>query len=365
MVLNRVKVLSLAELNVWKCDADTEVPSDTEASPALDMSFEEGHSDADGADADGGPGHPWSARSSSGHGAAGHPSSSSTVRAVRAPMPASLQNAPAAEQFVAAFRTPSQGLKAIFLDYDGTLREFEARPELAVPTAEVHRLLSALNSREDLLVHIVSGRDAQFLNTHLGCYERLILIAEHERRVAGRFQVWRPEAEVQGVCQAEPMQDWRATVRFEMSRISGRLSGSQVEEKATSLVWHFRAVADEAAGEAAAESLAGRLVQMVKARRFRDLKVSRHSKAIEVSCRNGNKGQILRRICESRAGSGEPFEAVLIAGDDVSDEPMFEAGAGDAYLTVKVGLDNTTTMAKYCVDSPAQLRQFLWRCLTP
>jgi len=360
-----MKVLSVAELNVWKCDEDTEAPSDTEES-AVDVSFDEGHSDADCADADGDLGHPGHARSSStgssGHGV-GDPSSGSSavVGVAGASVPTLLQQSPLAEQFAAAFRAPSRGLKAVFLDYDGTLREFDARPELAVPTAEVHRLLSTLNRREDLLVHIVSGRDAQFLNAHLGCYERLVLIAEHERRVAGRFQVWRQEADVHGSREVD--QDWRAAVRFEMSRCTDGLVGSQVEEKATSLVWHFRGVDDEAAAEAAAKNLAGRLSQLLNAQRLRDVKVSRHSKTVEVSCRNGTKGQVLRRICDSRAASGEPFEAVLVAGDDVSDEAMFEAGGGDGFLTIKVGFGSTG--AKHCVDSPAQLRHFLWRCLAP
>lgn len=352
MVLNRVKVLSLAELNAWRCDADTEVPSDSEALASLDMSFEdsaqEGGSDADTPIERAGPFSTTSSSSATG--------SSSRVEGGR---PQPLQQPCAVEHLL---QTRSDKLKAIFLDYDGTLREFEAKPELAVPTPEVHRLLSALNAREDFLVHIISGRDAQFLSTHLGRYHRLTLIAEHERRVAGRFQVWRPDADasaVQGQGQAEPMQDWRTTVRFEMARISGRLDGGQIEEKASSLVWHFRAVANEAAGEAAAVALVNRLGQLVKARRLRDLKVSRHSKTVEVSCRSTTKGHIMRRICESRASMGEPFEAVLVAGDDVSDESMFEYGCGENFLTVKVGVDKT--MAKYYVQTPGELREFLWR----
>ena len=42
--------------------------------------------------------------------------------------------------------------KALFLDYDGTLREFEDRPEQAVPTAELR--LGKLGSRKKALGHV-------------------------------------------------------------------------------------------------------------------------------------------------------------------------------------------------------------------
>lgn len=44
---------------------------------------------------------------------------------------------------------------------------------------------------------------------------------------------------------------------------------------------------------------------------------------------------MVRRICESHATVDRPFEAVLVAGDDVSDEPMFDVEGGDSFLSVK------------------------------
>jgi trehalose 6-phosphate synthase/phosphatase len=255
------------------------------------------------------------------------------------------------------------------LDYDGTLREFEARPEMAVPTPEVHRLLAALNEREDLLVHIISGRDAHFLSTHFGQYGRIILIAEHEKRVAGRFQVWRPNpadalswggaaSSGSGVCRRpSDQQDWRSSCRFELAKAAAAVSGSHVEEKAFSLVWHHRGAADQEAAEAAASSLADRLLRLRRAWRLRELRVTQGHKTVEVSVRSVTKGEIMRRICSTRRSLGEPFEAVLVAGDDVSDESMFEH-ADDDFLTIKVGQEDTR--AKYFVNTPAQLRTFLW-----
>lgn len=344
MVLNRVNVLSAAELSVWKADTATEVPSDYSDSGS------EAHSDTEFV-------HEQPTRNSIGLCRGAYCSRGE----LRPPTP--LQQLRGDDPwFAAASRTGAvdeSKLMAVFLDYDGTLREFEARPELAVPTPEIHTLLAALNRREDLLVHIISGRDAHFLSTHFGQYDHIMLIAEHERRVAGRFQVWRGpggrHAATRDGC-GDHSQDWRTLVRREFNQATATAAGSQVEEKAASLVWHYRGVADQAVGEAAATRLASNLEKLRRAQGLH-LHVSMGRKTVEVSCRNVKKGDVMRRICARRAELGQPFKAVLVAGDDVSDESMFDI-ASDEFLTIKVGHDDTR--AKYCVDSPEQLRSFLW-----
>ena len=52
----------------------------------------------------------------------------------------------------------SRPLATVFLDSDGTLREFEDKPEDAVPTEEIQRLLAGLSGLSGLNVWIVSGR---------------------------------------------------------------------------------------------------------------------------------------------------------------------------------------------------------------
>mmetsp|Transcript_34616 Transcript_34616/g.62765 ORF Transcript_34616/g.62765 Transcript_34616/m.62765 type:complete len:327 (-) Transcript_34616:237-1217(-) len=250
---------------------------------------------------------------------------------------------------------PRSNTKAIFLDYDGTLREFESQPELAVPTPDVHRLLAALNDRHDLVVHIISGRDAEFLNHHFGIYNRIKLIAEHERRVAGRFQVWRPDSASRWT-ESSSSASWKRLVRQEMSKAS-EIDGCCIEEKASGLVWHYRGVADEDSGVALASSLVERLEHLKTANAL-DVKITSGNKMVEVSCRNVTKGDVMRRICDDRAALQEPFEAVLVAGDDVSDESMFQAAAHN-FLTIKVG--GADSHARFYVPNPAELRSLLWQ----
>jgi trehalose 6-phosphate synthase/phosphatase len=248
---------------------------------------------------------------------------------------------------------PQKGLKAAFLDYDGTLREFEPRPELAVPTPELQRLLAAFSAREDVLVYIISGRDARFLSTHFGEFPRIKLIAEHERQMAGRFQVWRG---------GEPLDEcvWKQPVREAMTEVVATVAGSHVEEKTSSLVWHYRGVTDETHGDRSAASLSERLHSIIEStEHLADVRVSIGQKTVEVAQHSDTKGEVMRRICEDATSSGQPFQAVLAAGDDVSDESMFES-APRGSLTVKVGPEGMTC-AGYRAADPAEFRALLWR----
>mmetsp|Transcript_89715 Transcript_89715/g.231592 ORF Transcript_89715/g.231592 Transcript_89715/m.231592 type:complete len:326 (-) Transcript_89715:104-1081(-) len=249
-----------------------------------------------------------------------------------------------------------EGLKAVFLDYDGTLREFEDKPEHAVPTQEIHKLLDALEARDDLLVHIISGRDANFLKTHFGEHHRVALIAEHERRLAGRFEVWSSSAEGWLSQDAEA---WKRHLRPALDGFVESVPGSRVEEKASSLVWHFRGVADDRMSGDEPAAVADELERIIGRQQLQGVKTCVGHKMVEVACRQGTKGAIVQQICAQREATyGAAFKAVLVAGDDVSDEPMFEAAPPKA-LTIKVGSEDTH--ARFRVDGPDQLRDFLTR----
>ena len=68
---------------------------------------------------------------------------------------------------------------ALFLDYDGTLREIERDPAAARPNDAVVALLDRLRGRTNLDVTIISGRTPRDLESFLGGYPPFGLIAEH------------------------------------------------------------------------------------------------------------------------------------------------------------------------------------------
>jgi len=257
------------------------------------------------------------------------------------------------ERQLEEFWPSTNGLKALFLDYDGTLREFEARPEQAVPTTEIRELLTAINAREDFVPHIISGRNASFLEAHFGGFSRFTLVAEHG------FQIWRADSQSWALWDGTTNHEtWKCAIRSEMANFVGETPGSHLEEKASSLVWHYREVNSDVKAEEKALAVIARLGRLVEDGCLSDVRISHGHKIVEASYQKVRKGPVMRKLCEEKALFGEPYVGVLTAGDDVSDESMFDAAASD-YLTIKVGAAETS--ARFRVESPADLRAFLWK----
>lgn len=248
----------------------------------------------------------------------------------------------------------SGGQKALFLDYDGTLREFEARPEQAVPTTEIMELLTAINKRNDLAAHIISGRDAAFLEANFGKLDRFTLIAEHGYQIlkpgSGQWALFQDASYHDG-----PSWTWKSVVHPVMSTFVTAVPDTHVEEKATALVWHYREAREDQANAAAA-SLMTILEEVRQRERLANIRISHGHKIVEVSYKKVNKGLVLREICHERSQAGRPFEAVLAIGDDKTDEFMFSAAPQDS-LTVKVGPGET--QAKFRIENPAAVRGLL------
>eukprot|EP00434_Breviolum_minutum_P020877 symbB.v1.2.018415.t1/scaffold1463.1/size117174/6 len=277
--------------------------------------------------------------------------------------PLSSLNSDALQQFWPVDR---ESPKALFLDYDGTLREFETRPELAVPTDELMNLLQALNKRPDIRSHIISGRDSSFLETYFGSLSSFTLIAEHGYHISPptdgngqrKWELWEHfggDAKNFAV-----HRNWKATLREAVSNIVAENLGSSLEEKQSSLVWHYREMVDQDT-EASVQQAWAQLSKLCEREQLKDVNISRGNKYLEASYRTVRKGLVMRRLCEEKALFGEPFAAVLAAGDDVSDETMFEAAPPD-FLTIKVG--EGQTLASFRADTPQQLRNFLSDLLT-
>merc|ERR1711920_949010 len=114
-----------------------------------------------------------------------------------------------------------------------------------------------------------------------------------------------------------------------------------------------------------AEEMAARAMERLERVRDRHsihkIRISHGHKVVEVSYRKVRKGPVMRRICEEKALFGEPFLSVFVAGDDTSDESMFDIAPPD-FLTVKVG--SAETHAKFRVNSPEDLRRFLWQLIS-
>jgi trehalose 6-phosphate synthase/phosphatase len=230
---------------------------------------------------------------------------------------------------------------ALFLDYDGTLREIEANPKLADPTPPLHALLDRLRSQSNFSVTIISGRTQEDLESWLGAYP-FGLIAEHGASVR------RPGRKVWEQLDPNVNYDWKPELLAILRLYEKTTPGSFVEEKRSSLVWHYRK-ADEQFGVWKAHQLAEELAALTA---NEQIKVRHGKKIVEVSAAQLNKGAAVARMLEDSKG----LAFILCAGDDQTDESMFRLSL-PRFLSVKVG--QGLTRAQFRVPSPAAFRQLL------
>ena len=245
-------------------------------------------------------------------------------------------------------RARTEGKKIVlFLDYDGTLRELVPDPDAAGPTDELRALLAGLAAQKNLEVTIISGRRPEDLERFLGD-QPFALIAEHGAsvRIPGGTG-WEPQDE-------EVSYEWKPDVLRILRLYEQMTPGSRVEEKRTSLVWHYRE-ADEEFGGWKARQLAEALAVITA---DAPVRVRHGKKIVEIVSTQVSKGVAVSRSLQEEGGNW----LALCAGDDTTDESMFALETAHL-LSVKVG--EGPTQARFRVADPAALRRLLRDTLAP
>ena len=230
---------------------------------------------------------------------------------------------------------------SVFLDYDGTLREIEADPKLAGPTPALQALLERLGNRQNLVVTIVSGRTRDDLEKWFGAYP-FGLVAEHGASLR------RPGQSAWEELDRTVNYSWKAGLLTILRRYEETTPGSFVEEKRSSIVWHYRK-ADQQFGTRKAHQLAQELDAFTA---NEQIQVRHGKKIVEVSAAQVNKGAAVGWILEQ----DKEYAIVLCAGDDQPDESMFKLCVPHL-LSIKVG--DGPTQAQFRVADPASFRRFL------
>ncbi len=229
----------------------------------------------------------------------------------------------------------------VALDFDGTLSDIAARPQDARPVPGAVEVLTALAARVRRLA-VVTGRPAETVVElgGLATVPGLVVYGHYglQRWAGGRLVTPGPDP---AVAQA-------------LSRLPQLPDGARVEDKEHSLVVHLRQASDPVgqtdalrtplaalAAEVGLELVGGRFVW-------------------ELRPAGIDKGAALRAL----AADAQPA-AVLVAGDDVGDLPMFAAAAelGVPYARIAVlGRDadpSVAAAADETVADPAGLVKLL------
>jgi trehalose 6-phosphate synthase/phosphatase len=229
----------------------------------------------------------------------------------------------------------------LLLDYDGTLVPHAESPDLALPDAELLLLLQRLAGRERTEVHIVSGRTASFLDRSLGGIP-LYLHAEHgalSRKPAGGK--WNRRA--------VPSPEWQQTALPVLADFARRTPGALVEFKETALAWHWRG-ADALTGAQRAEELHRHLERLLAGR---PVELLWGDQVLEIRPAGVHKG-----LVSGSMAAPAPGKMLVAAGNDRTDEDLFEALSGAA-LTIVVG--ERPSAARFRVPDVWSLRRFLNR----
>ncbi len=227
------------------------------------------------------------------------------------------------------------GRRLILLDYDGTLVPYRDKPSQGRPDRAVKETLAALSSDERNEVVVASGRDKGTLQEWLGDLN-VGLIAEHG--------VWLREKQGDWNMIESLENDWKEEVRPYLELYVDRTPGSFQEEKDYSLVWHYGRV-EPGLGSLRARELRDELVDLTA---NLNLAVLEGEKAIEIKNASANKGRAAAQWI-----SKGPWDFILAAGDDFTDEEVFSVLPEDAY-SIRVNL--TSSRAKYNVESYADIR---------
>jgi trehalose 6-phosphate phosphatase len=222
-------------------------------------------------------------------------------------------------------------------DFDGTLAPIVLRPEDARLSQAVSSRLRALSQR--LPTAIVSGRSVGDVRERLG-FEPHYIVGNH-----GAEDPLDPAAAARLSQRLQPL---RALLQQRQAELAE--AGVAVEDKGASLALHYRLSRERER----ALALLAELLRPLQG----TLHVFGGKMVVNVAPADApDKSSAVHALVARCAAEG-----ALYAGDDVNDEPVFEAAPAD-WLTVRVGRVERHSRARFFLDSPNEIAMLLERML--
>ncbi|MDD2283971.1 MAG: bifunctional alpha,alpha-trehalose-phosphate synthase (UDP-forming)/trehalose-phosphatase [Paludibacter sp.] len=237
----------------------------------------------------------------------------------------------------------SSNKRLIILDYDGTLSPFRKKPEEASPDAAILNVLKDLVADTRNNVVISSGRDHQILEKWFG-EMKISMAAEHGAyyKNASGWQHNLPDTK-----------PWNDEITDILHLFVEKTPRSMLEEKKTTLVWHYRNV-DAWLASLREQQLINALIEPCSRL---GLQIMRGNKIVEIKSPSHTKGSEAKRLMKL-----DNYDFIMAIGDDTTDEDMFKALPETAY-TIKIG--KMSQVARYNLRSQSKTLPFLRRLMMP
>lgn len=229
--------------------------------------------------------------------------------------------------------------RLFLLDYDGTLADLKPTPPEAVPTPQMLHILRQLAADNRNTVVIVSGRRYQDMDEWLGQLP-IYLVAEHGSLRKSPGHAWKATLKTNG--------DWKPTIHHLMEAYCALAPGTFIEEKATSLAWHYGASDNMKEARKVARGLASQLAEEEAALGLHTLQENHTVEAVPKAI---SKAMVARHWLGQK-----DWGFVFGAGDGATDEHLFQALPATAW-SIKVGSGKTA--ARFHLAAPRDLRTLL------
>jgi len=227
--------------------------------------------------------------------------------------------------------------RLFILDYDGTLVGFRNRPEDAKPTPELLNILLKLSSNPENKVVISSGRDQLSLESWLG-HLPLDMAAEHGAFYKQKGQWYK---------NATDEKPWDDEILSILNTFVEKTPRSMLEEKETTLVWHYRNV-DAWLASMREQQLFETLIGPCSRQ---NIQIMRGNKILEIKSPKYNKGSEAHRLLEE-----DNYDFILAMGDDTTDDDTFRELPDNA-ISIKIG--TFSQLAHYNIRSQTSVLAFL------
>ena len=242
------------------------------------------------------------------------------------------------ENIKIAFKNAKKRL--MIFDYDGTLVDFSERVDYTIPSEELFSLLKKFSDRAGCEIILSSGRDKNYIEKWFSD-KNIFLFAEHGalfKTPDGKY--W------ENILKDD--RRWFDDIKKIMQKYTLMTKGSFLEVKEFSFSWHYRNIEPELAGKYFLELRKDILYAL---KDFPDIGLMEGLFVLEVKNKKINKGIGLKHFLKDRE-----YDFILCAGDDKTDEYMFEV-LPERSFTVKVREGDT--FARYRVKSFLELNNLL------